>query len=137
VIVVGVAERSRFASNPDGGLPIATTTIRIAEVLKRDATLAAGTQTLDLYQAGGPVPYPAPGGSLRELDIDELVLPGDQVVLFLTHQPRVSGFSALAGAGVYFVRAGRVTPEARNQFASTISGRSLPDVLAMIAAAAP
>lgn len=65
VIVVGTAERSRFAPNPAGGLPIATTTIRIAEVVRRDATLATAAQTLDLYQAGGPVPYPTPGGSLR------------------------------------------------------------------------
>jgi hypothetical protein len=134
-IVIGVTEQTRFVVNPSGGLPTAKSVVRISEVVKSDAALPLVGQTLDLFQAGGPMPYPAPGGSLRELDVDELVLPSDQVVLFVTYQPRVSGFSPLAGSGVYFVRAGTLTPEVRNRFGTSIRGRSVSDLLVMIAAA--
>ncbi len=62
------------------------------------------------------------GVALGYLGFDELVLPGDEVVLFAVRYSSV--FRALPNAGLYFVERGAVVPERSNVFAADVRGKS-------------
>jgi hypothetical protein len=126
-IVHGTVQDVTFVPNPSGGLPIATAHVQVLETIKGQAS-----QVISVGQLGGPVAQKT-GGALAELDSDELVLPGDEVVLLL--QPTgSSGVSrTVLGGGVYFVRNGVVTGESSEQY--KLNGGSVQKLLDALRAA--
>ncbi len=73
-------------------------------------------------QLGGPVAH-GQGGALAELDADELILPGDQVVLLLTQPVAGGSLRTVQGGGVYFVRNGAMAGESSEFY--KVKGESL------------
>lgn len=127
IVVHGQVERTEFVLSTDGALPTARSTVRILETGKGNTTAA----TLTLEQVGGPVLWANGGeGGLAYLDTDELVLGGDEVVLWLTREG--GGYQAIPGRGVYFVREGRVVPARSNQFGIDLAGLTAMEVLARV-----
>lgn len=55
-----------------------------------------------------------------EAGADELVLPGDQVLLFLNRSSEGEYYVALPGAGVYFIRGEVVVAGEANRFHETV-----------------
>jgi len=116
-IVQGKVLGVDFASNPSGGMPIATARVQVARTVKGQAP-----SMVTVTQLGGPVAH-GQGGALAELDADELILPGDQVVLLLT-QPVAGGSPrTVQGGGVYFVRNGAMAGESSEFY--KVKGESL------------
>lgn len=108
---------------PTGGVPNAAVAVRIADRIKAGA-LAAGTQTLTVRQVGGPLRQ-ATGGALAELDIDELLLPGDDVFLLLTARPGLDAdYNAIPSAGIYFITPTAVRAEHSNVFGASVTGQA-------------
>jgi hypothetical protein len=126
-IVQGKVLNVDFAPNPSGGMPVATAHVQVARTVKGQAL-----STVAVTQLGGPVAH-GQGGALAVLDSDELVLPGDQVVLLLT-QPIAGGpIRTVAGGGVYFVRNGAVAGESSEAY--QVTGQSADQLISELAAA--
>jgi hypothetical protein len=62
-------EAVEFAVNPSGGMPIATSRIRVHQTIK-----GASSEDIAVTQLGGPVAHRS-GGALAELADNELALP--------------------------------------------------------------
>jgi hypothetical protein len=124
VIVHGRVEAVTFERNPSGGMPISTADIRVLDSVKGQAA-----HLISIDQAGGPVA--AEGGRLAQFDMSQLVLAGDEVVLFLQQSalgaPR---FQTVYGAGVYLVENGKIAGEAAIRFG--VSGQPVPHFLARL-----
>jgi hypothetical protein len=116
VIVRGIVERTTFEVNPSGGLPIATSTVRVLSVQKG----VVETNVIVVRQSGGPMAQEV-DGALAQLDTGELILPGDDVVLLLRRGDR--GYSPEPATGVYFVRDGRTYAQALNPFGNELAGQ--------------
>lgn len=127
MVVQGKVVKVDFASNPSGGMPIATARVQVARTVKGQAP-----SIVTVTQLGGPVAH-GQGGALAELDTDELVLPGDQVVLLLA-QPTAGGFlRTVQGGGVYFVRNGTIAGKSSEFY--KVKGEPLDQFLSELAAA--
>ncbi len=123
--------RTTFTSGPDG-FPVATSTLRLTDVLKAPAAQAAGVE-VQILQVGGPIPQPKPiDGVLAQLTTDELVLTGDDVIILANYRTDLGVFQGLPGAGIYFVRNSRVVPEDSNRFGATLLGASPANVLTLM-----
>lgn len=108
---------------PTGGVPDATVTVRIADRLKA-GPLAPGAQTLTVRQVGGPM-RTATGGALAQLDIDDLLLPGDDVFLLLTARPGLDAdYNTIPSAGIYFITPTAITAEHSNVFGNSVTGQA-------------
>lgn len=126
VIVKGQVVHTDFAPNPSGGMPVATTSVRVTGNIKGQAS-----PSVVVTQLGGPV-ADGQGGALAELATDELALPGDQVVLLLARPVAAAPLRTIPGAGVYFIRNGvvagessenyKVTGEPADQFIAELTG---------------
>lgn len=134
VVLEGVVGAVHFAAGPDGGLPRMTASV---DVLRVGRGAVTGSAVL-VRQPGGPVAQPDGRGALVRLAGEELILPGDHVVLLLTRpQPGVDLYRPVDGAGVYFVRNGVLAGEAAIRYGlagqrvatawGTMSSRQLPD----------
>jgi hypothetical protein len=120
--------RTTFVSGANG--PLATSTLRLVEVLKAPASQSVGMD-IQVLQHGGPVPQPMPmGGGLLQLTIDELVLAGDDVIILANFRPDLGVFQPLPGAGILFNKNGRIVPEESNRFGHSLAGATPADVLA-------
>jgi hypothetical protein len=119
VVFVGVVSKTTFDSGPDG-LPVAHSTVRVTDVLK-----GSPAGEVQVQQAGGPVPQPNGTGGLAQLTTDELILPGDQVVILGSFRSDLGAYQTSPTAGVYFVREGRVYPEESNRFGHPLRGQPL------------
>ena len=128
VIVLGQVLGVDFAENPSGGLPIATTRVQVARAIKGQAP-----SVVSVTQLGGPVAQ-AQGGALAELSSDELVLPGDQVVLLLTRPSAGGPLRTVTGGGVYFIRGGVIAGESGEFY--KVTGQSADQFIAELTTAA-
>lgn len=116
VIVRAQVVRTEFVHQPRD-LPLTVSTVRVSEVARGSAV---GSE-LKVVQRGGPVPQPnRQGGALAQLETDELLLTGDDVVLFLRAEPRVGGYMTIGAAGIYFIRNGNLVPEQHNRLWETV-----------------
>ena len=121
--------RTTFVSRADG-FPLATSTLRLVEVLKAPASQSVGME-IQVLQAGGPVPQPMPmGGGLAQLTTDELVLAGDDVIILANFRPDLAVFQPLWGAGILFNKNGRIVPEESNRFGHSLARATPAEVLA-------
>lgn len=124
LIFVGTAQGVQFAKNPSGGLPIASVTIQPREVVKG----RGANPVVTLVQLGGPIPQPNNTIALAQLDTDELVLSGDELVLFAQRQADGS-LRAVPGSGIYIVANGRIRVRQHHPLELAVSGLSLPEFL--------
>jgi len=132
-VVHGVVRSVHFTADPNGNLPQMTASVDVISVGR--GTVAG--PAISVRQLGGPVAQPNGGGALVRLDGEELILPGDEVVLMLVSaQPDVASYRAVYGAGVYFVRKGLLSGEAASRYGlaggsltarwATMTSRELP-----------
>ena len=113
VIVHGFVQTVHFVGNPSGGMPQMTASIGVRDVGKGSV---AGT-TIVVRQSGGPVARPGNRGALVRLEDEELILPGDEVVLLLTRsQGPTPEYQPVYGAGVQFVRSGKFSGESAKRY---------------------
>lgn len=113
VVMQGVVREVHFAADPNGGIPGMTASVNVTSVGRG----ALAGSTIFVRQLGGPVARPNGRGALMRLDGEELILPGDQVVLLLTQpQPHVNLYRPVYGAGVYFLRNGVLAGEAATRY---------------------
>jgi len=124
-IVYGQVEAVEFAVNPSGGMPIATSRIRVHQTIK-----GASSEDIAVTQLGGPVAHRS-GGALAELADNELALPGDDVVLLLQRVSANERWHTIAG-GVYFVRDGAVTSQSSEYY--HLSGEPVERFVARLSA---
>jgi hypothetical protein len=130
VILHGDVQEVTFASSLSGGMPVANATVRVRRVVKGHAS---GSVTV--LQLGGPVAQ-GQGGGLAELDTDELILPGDEVILLLKQEASDRPYRTILGAGVFFVRGERVRAEDSNPFKEDLNGKTVDSVLNVLQASA-
>jgi hypothetical protein len=132
-VVHGAVRSVHFSADPNGNLPQMTASVDVIGVGR--GTVARSTITV--RQLGGPVAQPNGGGALVRLGGEELVLPGDEVVLMLASvQPGGDAYRMVYGAGVYFVRNGLLSGEAASRYGlaggsltvrwATMTSRELP-----------
>jgi len=126
MIVQGKVLSVDFSSNPSGGLPIATARVQVTKTVKGQAT-----SIVAVTQLGGPVAH-GQGGALAELDVDELILSGDQVVLLLTQPSAGGNMRTMQGGGVYFVRNGAIAGESSDFY--KVRGESLDQFIGELVA---
>lgn len=131
-IVVGRVERTRFFTPAGQTLASARSRIAVERVLK-----GRPRDPLFLLQPGGPALCSGPGGKgvecLYEDYTGEVVLPGDEVVLFLRSASRASdAYLAFSGAAVYYIRDGNVVPLASNSFGASLAPKSKAKLIAAI-----
>ena len=116
-----------FQGNPGGGLPLATATVDVLQTAK-----GRPARTVTVLQLGGPVAEGS-GGALAQLDTDPLLLPGDDVLLLLHPSPATPGlYRTVLGAGVNKITNGTVRAQDGNPFGARITGRTVPDLLAVM-----
>lgn len=133
VIVRAQVVRTEFVAQPRD-LPLTISTVRVTGVARGSAV---GSE-LKVVQRGGPVPQPnSAGGALAQLETDELLLTGDDVVLFLRAEPRLGGYQTIGASGIYFIRNGGLIPEEHNPFARTILAKTWPELAALVRQLAP
>jgi hypothetical protein len=125
VIVRGKVMNTGFAVNPSGGMPLATASVVTLEAVKGDVPA-----TFQVRQLGGPVAQYA-GGALLELDVDALLLQGDDVILLLRRGPD-GAFQTLPGDGVLFVVGDLVRAEDGSPVAAEVNGLKVADVLRLL-----
>lgn len=123
-IVVGRVTTTSFS--PDGaGLPVADSAVSVERMVVGNVP-----STIHVFQVGGPMQSDT-GPILAQLEVDEVLLPGDHVVLFLTIGP--DGTNRLVqGSGMYRVVVGRVTAIRANLFGASVNGLALDDFLARV-----
>jgi hypothetical protein len=120
VVMQGAVRGVHFTAGANGGLPQMTASVEVRSVGRG----ALPGSTIEVRQLGGPVAQPNGGGALVRLDSEELMFPGDGVVLLLTQtRSGVSQYRPVLGAGVYFVRNGALAGEAAARYG--LVGQSL------------
>lgn len=122
VIVHGTVRTVHFIASPEGGSPQMTATVSVHDVGKGSV---AGS-TILVKQSGGPVAKGGQGALVR-LEDEELILPGDEVVLLLTRSHATTPeYRAIYGAGVQFVRNGKFSGESAKRYG--VDGQSFAAV---------
>jgi hypothetical protein len=122
VIVRGKVMNTSFAVNPSGGMPVATAAVATLQVVR-----GVVPATFQVRQLGGPVAQYA-GGALLELDVDPLLLPGDDVILLLRRGPDGT-LRTLAGDGVLYVVGDLVRAEDGSPVSTEVNGLKVSEVL--------
>jgi hypothetical protein len=118
-----------FQVNPSGGLPVATSVLKVERVLKGQNA----APDVVVRQLGGPVAHFS-GGALAELDNDRLLLPNDHVLVMLT-QGGSGIYFTVAAAGVNEIRSdGKLAAEDSNPFAAAVNGKTVDQLASLIAA---
>ncbi len=121
-IVHGNVQAAHFFTDR-GGPPQMTATVSVGDVGKG----SVASSSVVIRQLGGPVARPGGRGALVRLEGEELMLPGDEVVLLLTRsQPTIPEYRAIYGAGVQFVRKGRFSGEAAKLYGA--DGQRFADI---------
>ncbi len=120
-LVHGSVGSVHFTPDPSGNLPMTTATVTVKDV-GRGAMVAS---TVVVRQVGGPVAQPGGRGALVMLDTDELLMPGDDVLLLLSPDGDGS-LKPVSGAGVYFVRSGLVQGQAASRYG--LNGRPFAEI---------
>jgi hypothetical protein len=121
VIVRGVVQEVHFSADPQGNIPQMTATVHVQAVGKG----SVATPTIVVKQIGGPVAQPGGRGALVRLDEEELILSGDEVVLFVNReQSDGNEYRAVLGAGIFFVRIAQLAGEAAARYG--LEGQHLP-----------
>lgn len=127
-IVVGTVSLVTFEVNPSRGMPLATATVHVEQVIK-----GMVAPILTVKQLGGPVAHGATG-ALAELNNDRLVLPHDHVLLMLNLDSSSLFYHTVLGAGVNEIdTSGRLVPEDSNPFATAVRGIAVADFAARVA----
>ncbi len=126
LIVLGMVTDVSFSPGPNGALPSSVATVAVRQTVK-----GSSPSTLKVLQSGGPVAQ-GNNGALAEFETDELILPGDDVILLLKRDSPSEPYRTLLGAGVFFIRGGAVHPEASNAFGEGLKGASVSQVLAFL-----
>jgi hypothetical protein len=124
-IVVGTVTRQEF-SRPGDGPERSRASISVDTIIEDSPFLP---DELVIDQTGGPV-LGQNGPALFQLDVDELMLKGDKVVLFL--RAGNGRISTLPGSGIVFIQDGLAVPEASSRFGADIRGLTLRQLLALI-----
>jgi hypothetical protein len=106
LIMHGQVKSVHFIADPTGNLPQMTATVAVADVGKGSAHT-----TITVRQIGGPVAQPGGKGALVELADEPLMLPGDEVVLLLKEASDGVEYRAVYGAGVQFIKNGKLAGE--------------------------
>ncbi len=128
---VGVVLNTTFADGPNGGLPRATSTVRIERTIRGSFVPAAGDR-VTVQQTGGPVASPT-GAALTVLDADELLLPGDHVLVLLNWDPTAKSYRTVLGVGVNDItRDQRILSHGDTGAAQQLNGKSLDDALGLL-----
>lgn len=123
MIVAGVATAYTFNSKGS------TTSVKVTQGLKGSTPIAA---MLEVQQSGQPEPRDGFSAAvLSEAQFDPVVLPGEEVVLFLV-QDKEGRLAAEPWSGRYTVQRGVVRPTHGNAFADQVNGIALADFLALV-----
>ncbi len=112
LIVHGRVSSVHFIADPTGNLPQMSANVTISEVGK--GSLASGQ--IVVRQIGGPVAQPHGAGALIELEYEQLMLPGDEVLLLVTPMPDGGQYRAVYGPGVQFIRGGSLAGESSARY---------------------
>lgn len=123
-IVVGRVTATTFSPN-GAGLPITDSTVAVDRVVAGDVA-----SSIHVFQLGGPMESDH-GPVLAQLEVDEVLLPGDNVVLFLVTGPDGTN-RVIPGAGSYAVAGGRVTAIHANPFSTSVNGLALDQFLTLV-----
>lgn len=126
-ILVGRVTATSFSPN-GAGLPIADSTVTVDRMVAGNVP-----STIHVFQLGGPMQSDT-GPVLAQLEVDEVLLPGDNVVLFLTIGPDGTN-RVVPGAGTYRVAGGRVSASRANPFAASVNELGLDEFLARVVSA--
>lgn len=129
LILRGVVEETTFQINASGGLPVSSSTVRIAAQIKGNAD----GDTITVTQLGGPVAQ-SEGGAFAHLTGAEPILPGDDVLLLLQRDPD-GRYAAQSGTGVYYIRDGKTQPQKSNPFGAQMSGLNVAEATTLIRSA--
>jgi len=112
VIVRGHVDAVHFTAEPNGGMPQMTATLRVELVGKGSVS-----SSIVVRQLGGPVAQAGNTGALVQLEDEQLILPGDDVLLLLIHsQTSASEYRSVYGAGVIFVLNDRLSGDAAKRY---------------------
>lgn len=123
-IIVGRVTATSFSPN-GAGLPIADSTIAIDR-----SVIGNMPATIHVFQAGGPM-HSDTGPVLAQLEVDEVLLPGDNLVLFLVLGPDGTN-RVVPATGTYRVAGGNVTAIHANPFAASVNGLALDQFLTLV-----
>lgn len=116
LVVVGKVAAVSFAPHEGGLVPRATVTLDVETAIKGKA----GSQVITT-QLGGPVVWADEAREGRLVSVDsELLLPGDEVLVFLANSG--GAHSPVKAAGIYFLANGSVRPEEHNPFYAEVAG---------------
>ncbi len=126
VVVRGRVISVAFRANVYGGIGETVSTVEISETMKGGAT-----SRVTVAQLGGPMASEDGNGILAQTDTDEILLPGDDLILLLRKSASVH-LTTVPGAGILFVRAGLVQPEASNRFGGAVRGQPAIELLATL-----
>jgi hypothetical protein len=124
-IIAGAVTNVSYTDGENGSLPRSQANVTIRQLVKGEAS----QPEITVFQLGGPVP--SNGGRLAQLETDELLLPGDEVVLLLTSED--GQFRALPGSGIIFFQNGVAAPEKSNLFGNEVRGKSLIEITSLLA----
>lgn len=124
LVVAGVVLRTSFTPDDSGSFPKALSLVRVTDVIK-----GGSVGQVVVRQLGGPELGPT-GGILSQTDTDELLLPGDEVVLLL--KDFTGAHHTVAASGIYFIQGGRVVPEHVNPFGDSLAGKSKDELIAAL-----
>ena len=127
LIAIGTVESVQYRSEELS--PISEANVRLREVLKG----ASDSPLIVVTQIGGPVLSTA-GPVLMQTSRDEVLLPGDEVLLMLVRSSDGRN-SALGGVGIVFFSNGLARPEASSPLASQIEGKRQTDVIVQVKSA--
>ena len=122
-IVHGNVLAVHFVADPGGDLPQMTATVSVRDVGKG----LIGGSVMVVRQIGGPVAQAGGRGALVRLEGEELILPGDEVVLLLTRSLATTlEYRAINWAGVQFIRNGRFSGKSAKRYG--VDGQSFADM---------
>jgi hypothetical protein len=112
VIVRGHVDAVRFTAAANGGMPQMTATLRVEMVGKGSVN-----SSIVVRQQGGPVAQAGNAGALVQFEDEQLILPGDDVLLLLSHsQAKVGEYRPVYGPGVMFVLSERLSGDAAKRY---------------------
>jgi hypothetical protein len=126
VIVHAKVQSVAFQTNPSGGLPLAQSELEVLETLKGQSDSA-----ISVLQLGGP--RAAFGGRMAQLQMDPLVLPGDEVVVLLKRNAAGRSMRTVTGAGAFFVQGGAISGENAERY--SLVGESLAQFISTLTTA--
>jgi hypothetical protein len=113
VVMDGMVESVQFTADATGNMPQMTAVVSVRKLGKGSLP---GTSVV-VSQLGGPVAQPDGKGALVRLDGEELIFPGDEVLLLLDHSgTAVPQYRTVYGAGVLFLRNGKTVGEAATRY---------------------